>query len=96
MEIGRETVLKLYRNLLKESKNWNSYNYRMYALRKIRHEFQENKTITDTEKLNDCFNHGLKSLEIIKRQVAIGNLYLTRPLVIETQHHHEVNEIELK
>lgn len=67
----------------------------MYALRKIRHEFQENKTIKDTEKLNDCFNHGLKSLELIKRQVAIGNLYLTRPLVIETQHHEE-NEIELK
>lgn len=30
MEIGREAVLKLYRNLLKESKNWNSYNYRYF------------------------------------------------------------------
>lgn len=65
----------------------------MYALRKIRHEFQENKTVTDEEKLKDCFNHGLDSLEIIKRQVAIGNLYLTRPLVIETQQHHEESEI---
>lgn len=61
----------------------------MYTLRKIRHEFQENKAVTDEAKLNDCFNHGLESLEIIKRQVAIGNLYMTRPLVIETQQHEE-------
>lgn len=56
----------------------------MYALRKIRHEFKENKTIQDKEKINECYNRGLESLQIIKRQVTIGNLYSTRPLIIET------------
>lgn len=31
MEIGREAILKLYRNLLKETKKWNSYNYRYFS-----------------------------------------------------------------
>ncbi|XP_003488570.1 LYR motif-containing protein 4 [Bombus vosnesenskii] len=83
MASSRKVILSLYRNLIRESKKWNSYNYRMYALRKIRHEFQQNKTIQDKEKINECYNRGLESLQIIKRQVTIGNLYSTRPLIIE-------------
>lgn len=84
MASSRKVILNLYRNLIRESKKWNSYNYRMYALRKIRHEFEQNKTIQDKEKINECYNRGLESLQIIKRQVTIGNLYSTRPLIIET------------
>ncbi|CAL7934724.1 unnamed protein product [Xylocopa violacea] len=81
---SRDAILSLYRNLIRESKKWNSYNYRMYALRKIRHEFQEHKTIQDKDRINECYNKGVESLEIIKRQVVIGSLYSTRPLIIET------------
>lgn len=84
MASSRKVILSLYRNLIRESKKWNSYNYRMYALRKIRHEFKQNKTIQDKEKINECYNKGLESLQIIKRQITIGNLYSTRPLIIET------------
>lgn len=56
----------------------------MYALRRIRHEFQENKTLRDPEKINKYYEEGQKLLEVIKRQVIIGNLYATRPLIIET------------
>lgn len=58
--------------------------YRMYALRKIRYEFQENKALRDKEKIDRCCRHGQEALQVIKRQVAIGNLYITRPLIIET------------
>lgn len=84
MASNRRAVLNLYRNLIRESKKWNSYNYRMYALRKIQHEFKQNKTIQDIEKINECYTKGRENLEIIKRQATIGNLYSTRPLIIET------------
>ena len=81
---NRNSILALYRNLIRESKKWDSYNYRMYALRKIRHEFEENKTLRDKEKIDKCCRHGQEALQVIKRQVTIGNLYSTRPLIIET------------
>ena len=84
MASSRKVILNLYRNLIRESKKWNSYNYRLYALRKIRHEFKQNKTIQNKEEINECYNRGLESLQMIKRQVTIGNLYSTRPLIIET------------
>ncbi|XP_043509677.1 LYR motif-containing protein 4 [Frieseomelitta varia] len=85
MASNRRAILSLYRNLIRESKKWNSYNYRMYALRKIQHEFKQNKTIQDIEKINECYTKGRENLEIIKRQATIGNLYSTRPLIIETK-----------
>ncbi|KAK9305067.1 hypothetical protein QLX08_003760 [Tetragonisca angustula] len=84
MASNRRAILSLYRNLIRESKKWNLYNYRMYALRKIQHEFKQNKTIQDIEKINECYAKGRENLEIIKRQATIGNLYSTRPLIIET------------
>lgn len=57
----------------------------MYALRKIRHEFQENKSLKDSEKIKENYDYGRLNLDMIKRQVTLGNLYSTRPLVIETK-----------
>ncbi|XP_012217429.1 LYR motif-containing protein 4 [Linepithema humile] len=85
MGLSREVILSLYRNLIQESKKWSSYNYRMYALRKIRHEFKENKTLKDEEKIRQYFAKGEEALAMIKRQVTLGSLYSTRPLVIETK-----------
>lgn len=84
MANGRNAVLSLYRNLIRESKKWNSYNYRMYVLRKVRHEFQENKSLVDQAEITKQYNKGKEALDIIKRQATIGNLYATRPLIIET------------
>ncbi|CAL1677874.1 unnamed protein product [Lasius platythorax] len=82
---SRSAILNLYRNLIGESKKWSSYNYRMYALRKIRYEFKESKTLTDEEKIRQCYAKGQETLAMIKRQVVLGDLYSTRPLVIEKQ-----------
>ncbi|XP_006617453.1 protein bcn92 [Apis dorsata] len=81
---SRKDILNLYRNLIRETKKWNLYNFRMYTLRKIRYEFQQNKTVQDKKKINEYYNKGLENLEIIKRQVIIGNLYTFKPLIIET------------
>ncbi|XP_078037399.1 LYR motif-containing protein bcn92 [Augochlora pura] len=84
MANNRNAVLSLYRNLIRESKKWNSYIYRTYALRKIRHEFQENKRLVGQAEIAKQHEKGKEALDMIKRQVTIGNLYSTRPLIIET------------
>ncbi|KAK0088026.1 hypothetical protein PV325_013431 [Microctonus aethiopoides] len=85
MATGQKSILSLYRNLLKESKKWSLYNYREYALRKVKYEFRQNKTLTDSESIAKCYEKGLETLEMLKRQVILGDLYGTRPLVIETK-----------
>ncbi|XP_011702096.1 PREDICTED: LYR motif-containing protein 4 [Wasmannia auropunctata] len=85
MSLSRDAILSLYRNLIRESKKWSSYNYRMYALRKVRHEFKENKALEDEEKVRQCYGKGQEALSMIKKQAILGNLYSTRPLVIETK-----------
>lgn len=57
----------------------------MYALRKIRYEFKESKILTDEEKIRQCYVKGQETLTMIKKQVILGSLYNTRPLVIETK-----------
>ncbi|XP_076239091.1 LYR motif-containing protein bcn92 [Calliopsis andreniformis] len=84
MATSRNAILCLYRNLIRESNRWNTYNYRMYALRKIRSEFRENQTLRDKEKIAKCYKKGLETLDMLQRQVVIGNMYCTRPLIIET------------
>ncbi|KAF2885233.1 hypothetical protein ILUMI_20952 [Ignelater luminosus] len=76
-------VLSLYRLLIRESKKFPSYNFRNYALRRIRDSFKENKSLTDQIQIKQQINKGYDNLEIIKRQVLIGNLYKTDKLVIE-------------
>lgn len=60
-----------------------TYSFREFALRKIRHEFQQNKSLDDQNKIQDFYKKGLESLEVIKRQALIGNLYKSKKLVIE-------------
>uniref|UniRef100_A0A8V0Y7S8 LYR motif containing 4 n=1 Tax=Gallus gallus TaxID=9031 RepID=A0A8V0Y7S8_CHICK len=93
---SRAQVLRLYRALLRESQRFSGYNYRTYAIRRIRDAFRENKSIKDSEKIEELVNKAKENLEIIHRQVCIAtgdeqepaccthkNLYLWRwPTVI--------------
>ncbi|XP_065607884.1 LYR motif-containing protein 4 [Cyrtonyx montezumae] len=81
---SRAQVLRLYRALLRESQRFSSYNYRTYAIRRIRDAFRENKSIKDSEKIEELVNKAKENLEIIHRQVTIGQMYSTQKLVIES------------
>uniref|UniRef100_A0A8C6JHU7 Complex 1 LYR protein domain-containing protein n=6 Tax=Neoaves TaxID=3078114 RepID=A0A8C6JHU7_MELUD len=81
---SRAQVLRLYRALLRESQRFSSYNYRTYAIRRIRDAFRENKNIKDSEKIEELVNKAKANLEVIHRQVTIGQLYSTQKLVIES------------
>uniref|UniRef100_A0A8V0YG87 LYR motif containing 4 n=1 Tax=Gallus gallus TaxID=9031 RepID=A0A8V0YG87_CHICK len=65
---SRAQVLRLYRALLRESQRFSGYNYRTYAIRRIRDAFRENKSIKDSEKIEELVNKAKENLEIIHRQ----------------------------
>ncbi|XP_066978139.1 LYR motif-containing protein 4 [Macrobrachium rosenbergii] len=79
---GRREVLSLYKALLRESRKFSAYNYREYALQRIRDGFREGKLLIGEEQQRQL-QRARESLEIIKRQVVIGNLYAHPELVIE-------------
>ncbi|XP_048794453.1 LYR motif-containing protein 4 isoform X2 [Lagopus muta] len=81
---SRVQVLRLYRALLRESQRFSGYNYRTYAIRRIRDAFRENKSIKDSAKIEELVNKAKENLEIIHRQVTIGQMYATQKLVIES------------
>ncbi|XP_062473822.1 LYR motif-containing protein 4 isoform X1 [Pezoporus occidentalis] len=66
---SRAQVLRLYRALLRESQRFSSYNYRTYAIRRIRDAFRENKNIKDSGKIEELLNKAKANLEVIHRQV---------------------------
>ena len=69
----RATVLCLYKSLLRESSKFVDYNYREYAMRRVKDNFRENMvTAMSVEKL---IKQGQDSLQMLKRQTAIDNMY---------------------
>ncbi|XP_039430887.1 LYR motif-containing protein 4 [Culex pipiens pallens] len=81
--IHKMKVLSLYKQMLRESEKFSSYNYRMYALRRIRDAFRENKSLTDATKIEGQMEYAQKNLGIIKRQALVGQLFQADKLVIE-------------
>ncbi|XP_065090996.1 LYR motif-containing protein 4 [Ochlerotatus camptorhynchus] len=76
-------VLSLYRQLLRESQKFSSYNFRNYALRRIRDAFRGNKALTDSVKIQSEMEFARKNLDTIKRQALISQMFRTDKLVIE-------------
>uniref|UniRef100_A0A8C3FQ98 Complex 1 LYR protein domain-containing protein n=1 Tax=Chrysemys picta bellii TaxID=8478 RepID=A0A8C3FQ98_CHRPI len=61
-----------------------------YAIRRIRDAFRENKHLKDSEEIQTLVNKARTNLEIIHRQVTIGQLYSTQKLVIESPENTEI------
>ncbi|XP_022798085.1 LYR motif-containing protein 4-like [Stylophora pistillata] len=78
-----QEVLQLYRQMLRVGKTFTSYNFRMYATRRIKDAFRENKDITDPEKIKTLIKRAEDSLQVMKRQVSLGQMYRHEKLVIE-------------
>ncbi|XP_076269135.1 LYR motif-containing protein bcn92 isoform X2 [Rhynchophorus ferrugineus] len=79
----RNQVLKLYKMLLRESEKFESYNFRSYAVRRVKDAFRENQNLGNGNALREKISEGHKNLEIIKRQVLISQMYKTDRLIIE-------------
>jgi len=80
----RGKVLQLFRSLMKEGRNFKTYNFREYSVRRIRIGFEENKTVSNSEKIQQLIADGEKELEALKRMTTINSMYSTRSLVVES------------
>ncbi|XP_011179014.1 protein bcn92 [Zeugodacus cucurbitae] len=79
----RRQVISMYRLLLREAEKIPAYNFRMFAGRKIRDTFRENKSINDFAVIDQKLAEAKQNLELVRRQVIIGHLYSAEKLVIE-------------
>ncbi|XP_010899231.1 LYR motif-containing protein 4B [Esox lucius] len=79
----RTQVLSLYRLLMKESSKLPSYNFRTYALRRVRDAFRANQSIKDPKVVEKLLKQGKDNLGIIRRQVTIGKMYTTQKTIVE-------------
>ncbi|POS78325.1 complex 1 protein [Diaporthe helianthi] len=76
-------VRSLYRQLLRQSEQFASYNFREYAKRRTRDAFRENKTVHDQRKIQELVQKGLKELQMMKRQTVVGHFFELDRLVVE-------------
>ncbi|XP_059485174.1 LYR motif-containing protein 4 [Neocloeon triangulifer] len=83
MAASRVKVLELYKNLLREGQKFADYNFRNYAVRRMRDAFKENKTLADGASIEKELKFGFQQLELIKRQALISQMFKTEKLVIE-------------
>ncbi|XP_045901338.1 LYR motif-containing protein 4 [Micropterus dolomieu] len=79
----RAQVISLYRRMLAESKKFPSYNFRTYALRRVRDAFRANGKVEDPKTIVRLMAEGQETLALIQRQVAIGKMYESQKLVVE-------------
>nr|XP_046227794.1 LYR motif-containing protein 4 [Scatophagus argus] len=79
----RAQVISLYKMMLTESKKFPSYNYRTYALRRVRDTFRANRTVQDPNTVERLVAEGQQTLALIQRQVAIGKMFETQRTVVE-------------
>ncbi|CAG9764717.1 unnamed protein product [Ceutorhynchus assimilis] len=80
---SKTKILNLYKALLRESQKFSTYNFRSYAVRRIRDAFRDNRNITDSELINNRISEARKNLDLIKRQALVSQMYQTDKLVIE-------------
>ncbi|KAK5623222.1 LYR motif-containing protein 4B [Crenichthys baileyi] len=79
----RPQVISLYRMMLKESSKFPSYNYRTYALRRVRDAFRANRKVEDPKVVEKLLVEGGQMLALIQRQVSIGKMYEAQRMVVE-------------
>ncbi|XP_056377067.1 LYR motif-containing protein 4 isoform X3 [Hyla sarda] len=81
---SRVQVLNLYKVLLRESQKFSSYNYRTYAIRRVRDAFREKRNVDDFHEIQSLIYKAKENLEMIRRQVSIGHFYSTDKIIIES------------
>ncbi|MCJ1411966.1 hypothetical protein MMC19_006058 [Ptychographa xylographoides] len=78
-------VRSLFRSLLRQSSQFAAYNFREYAKRRTKDAFHENRSELDERKVQGCIQHGLKELQMMKRQTVVSQFFQLDRLVVEGQ-----------
>lgn len=67
-------ALSLYRAMMREATKVNQYNFRHYAVRRVREDFRKNASLTGAE-ATEAIKRGHVDLQVLRRQQIVGNLY---------------------
>lgn len=73
----------LLRSLLREAHKVNDYNFRSYAIRRVKAGFRMNSGLEGNAKMA-AIKEGEEQLAILRRQVIVGNLYPSDTSVMES------------
>ncbi|GAB7359755.1 hypothetical protein MBLNU230_g6927t1 [Neophaeotheca triangularis] len=73
----------LYRSLSRTARQFAAYNFREYAKRRVRDAFREHHGEKDSRKAQELMQHGLKELQIMKRQTVVSQFFQLDRLVVE-------------
>ena len=79
----RLQVLALYKQFIKNSKQFNNYNFREYFLRRSRESFRANVALQKPEEVARAFADAKEELGVLKRQAIISQMYTFDKLVVE-------------
>lgn len=94
---NKNNILQLYRNLLRASRQFQTYNYREYAKRRTTDAFRKGSSITSQTEIESAINDAKMNLDIIKRQAWINSQYNSSKSVLELQlqmdHDHKLDQI---
>mmetsp|Transcript_6862 Transcript_6862/g.15889 ORF Transcript_6862/g.15889 Transcript_6862/m.15889 type:complete len:82 (-) Transcript_6862:317-562(-) len=77
-----QASITLFRCLLREAKKVDNYNFRLYAIRRTRIGFESNKNLSGKD-AELALQEGKEQLDLLRRQVVLGNLYPSEPSVME-------------
>ena len=75
MSVSRGANLTLYRDLLRAARGFTNYNFRDYALRRVREEFREARAISTADASLVAYQQGRQQLDMLRRQATISGLF---------------------
>jgi len=80
-----DSIKSLYKSLLRYARQFPQYNYRNYALRKIKEDFSVVKSLKTPEELNKFVIEEQEALEQLKRMIKVQSVYFNESskLVLE-------------
>lgn len=80
-------AIKLYRAMLREAVKFGGYNFRYYAIRRLRDGFEANRNLIDPSEIQIALAKGKETLALLHRQSSISQMYTTPDLVVESRSH---------
>ncbi|KAH7461275.1 hypothetical protein PRNP1_013202 [Phytophthora ramorum] len=69
-------ALSLYREMLRHAAQLETYNFRSYALRRVKEDFRKNKSLqTGSHEQQEALAFARQQADVLYRQVVVSKLY---------------------
>eukprot|EP01038_Epipyxis_sp_PR26KG_P015238 gene15238-20538_t len=75
MQPLKHEIISLFRKCLKFSNQISNYNFREHAKRKVKYEFKKSMQLKNAGEIESTFVKGMNSMDVLRRQSIISQLY---------------------